>query len=91
MCQSSVNLCMGGPCVNGGVCFPGQSGSCDFKCICPAMYTGKKCESLVDPCSGGSVCKNGGSCVATSTQSYICVCVNGFTGLNCDIQVTILF
>ncbi|KAH9491708.1 hypothetical protein Btru_029975 [Bulinus truncatus] len=34
-------------------------------------------------------CLNAGSCIVTSesTSSYSCVCLHGFTGLNCELEV----
>ncbi|KAH9498942.1 hypothetical protein Btru_005424 [Bulinus truncatus] len=40
------------------------------------------------PCSSAP-CLNAGSCIVTSesTSSYSCVCLHGFTGLNCELGI----
>lgn len=46
-----------------------------FRCMCPAGYTGKNCESKYVPCSP-SPCQNGGTCRSTGL-TYECKCPEG--------------
>ncbi|XP_028392609.1 fibropellin-3-like [Dendronephthya gigantea] len=69
-----------------------------FVCICPPGYTGRLCEIVVNPCNARP-CRNGGACMKSviedesvyqdwqSGNSYVCVCKEGFTGKNCEIDV----
>lgn len=46
-----------------------------YRCMCPAGYTGKNCESKYVPCSP-SPCQNGGTCRSTGL-TYECKCPEG--------------
>jgi hypothetical protein len=51
-------------------------------CFCPANYTGKHCE-VRDPCRP-SPCKNLGLCHNISSTDYVCSCVHGYYGNDCE-------
>ncbi len=43
--------------------------------------------NLVAPCTSG-ICQNGGSCTVFDNDTipyYDCLCINGYTGYNCQI------
>lgn len=58
-----------GQCMNGGVETTLSNGT--QTCICPAHYTGKKCEKIQ--------CLNLGTAIGNK-----CECVSGFTGQFCE-------
>lgn len=47
-------------------------------CVCPAGFTGDRCETNIDDCAGNK-CENNATCV-DSVQSYECKCKPGFMG-----------
>ncbi|KAG8445395.1 hypothetical protein GDO86_010251 [Hymenochirus boettgeri] len=67
-CENRVSD--GCPCRNGGRCADGNS-----TCLCPPGHFGLLCEYEVTslPCSMGSQCPDGGSCMEYG-GSYLCVC-----------------
>ncbi|XP_019410274.1 PREDICTED: sushi, von Willebrand factor type A, EGF and pentraxin domain-containing protein 1, partial [Crocodylus porosus] len=70
------------PCHNNGTCKQLGSG---YICICPAGYTGLKCELEIDecksfPCLNNGVCKDG-------IAAFICQCQPGYTGSLCEEDV----
>ncbi|XP_072038374.1 uncharacterized protein [Amphiura filiformis] len=82
--------CSSAPCLNGGVCSPGDSSGYGYACQCPSSFSGLNCEQLVtdDPCVSNP-CQNNGLCLtAVSGGSYVCRCVEGFTGTNCESVTT---
>ena len=53
--------------------------------FCP--FTGALCTVDVDECSGTHTpCKNGGTCI-NSHGGYRCICVNGWTGPDCSVNI----
>ena len=94
-----VNFCEEGPCQNGGTCTNDQE-NLTFKCECPELYTGTRCEFL-DACvvyananNGNSPCANG-DCVSDDggircecNQGSACACCDGFDfpGFPCAAQ-----
>jgi len=90
-CQT--NLCDKNPCQNGASCVsynatetwcnPSQAES--TCCICPAGFTGLKCETDIDECSS-SPCRNGAICNNLLNQ-FSCNCPVGYTGVNCERQI----
>lgn len=94
-----VNFCEGSPCENGGSCINDQE-NLTFKCECPELYTGSRCEFL-DACvvyananGGASPCVNG-NCVSDDggircecDEGSACACCDGFDfpGFTCAAQ-----
>jgi len=75
-------------CNNGGTYNPATG-----LCLCPAGYTGSRCETLLTSGNCQNVlCANGGVCNPTPTYEngveMQCLCVNGFSGPNCEIVGT---
>lgn len=44
-CQDTQDICATNPCLNGGTCVPVVGSTSGFTCVCPAQYTGDRCES----------------------------------------------
>ena len=82
-CTVPFNVCEG-RCLSGSTCYPTE-GYNYFKCICPPLFTGERCETPVDPCVG-ITCANGGTCVrnASSPSLWSCRCPRGFGGVVCS-------
>lgn len=53
-------------------------------CICPAITSGTYCENVIDYCAS-LPCQNGGMCTPT-LNGYICTCLPGYSGVNCQIS-----
>lgn len=55
-------------------------------CIC-ILFLGPYCTEDVDECgTTPSPCRNGGTC-QNNEGSYQCICVNGWTGKDCEINI----
>eukprot|EP00056_Hartaetosiga_gracilis_P016133 m.3989 g.3989 ORF g.3989 m.3989 type:complete len:3037 (-) comp3783_c0_seq1:271-9381(-) len=74
--------CSPNPCLNDGVCVPGEGG---HACYCSGAFEGEDCAS---PCETSScqdeepcVCENGGTCGA---DTNVCYCPTGWTGSECQ-------
>lgn len=51
------------------------------------VFAGEFCEMDVDECSRDpGICKNGATCL-NNDGGYTCICVNGFSGKNCSINI----
>ncbi|XP_056147398.1 protein delta homolog 2 [Lampris incognitus] len=63
-------------------------GSCHqpWQCICEADWTGRFCDKDIHVCSKEEPCQNGGTCVTEDSGEYICLCVLGFHGRNCQMK-----
>jgi len=82
-CQHRVNPCDSSPCLNDGRCT--ERSRTAFDCSCQPGFTGRRCESFVDWCSGAAgPCRNGATCVQRSSQ-YQCLCPAGWDGPSCDV------
>lgn len=69
-------------CLNGGTM---MEPSCS--CTCPPEYTGALCET-VDRCRE-SLCPSNAICFNTAQEpGYVCVCEEGWAGLDCQVNVT---
>ncbi|XP_032681239.1 sushi, von Willebrand factor type A, EGF and pentraxin domain-containing protein 1 isoform X1 [Odontomachus brunneus] len=66
-------------CEHGGLCVPLGH---DVHCLCPAGFSGKRCEIDIDECAS-QPCYNGATCVDLP-QGYRCQCANGYSGINCQ-------
>lgn len=69
-----VDDCAERPCLLGAQCTDLVN---DFKCTCPAGFTGKRCETKIDLCAD-SPCENG-MCI-DRLFSRQCICDPGWTG-----------
>ncbi|CAF3582391.1 unnamed protein product [Rotaria sordida] len=65
-------------CLNGGSCFNGS-------CCCLSTYTGRLCETPINPCAINP-CQHNGLCSPTST-GYQCQCSSYYTGQLCEITL----
>ncbi|KPP78272.1 protein crumbs 2-like [Scleropages formosus] len=83
-CSESSDKCLSSPCQNGATCVDTMD---DYVCLCPrepVMYMGKDCAELYDGCAFAP-CAN---CTSTpGTQEYHCVCLPGFAGTHCLLDV----
>lgn len=52
------------------------------------MIVGQFCEKDVDECLlYPNICKNGATCLNHPVGNYTCICVNGWTGRDCSINI----
>lgn len=80
-----------GWCLNNGTCISGDPESDpSWACVCPAPFTGLRCETLITKHGAGgacasSPCRNGGTCVMDKAMEngYRCQCVPGYVGRTC--------
>ena len=77
--------CLELPCKNDGICE--DLDMTNFKCVCPAGFTGALCEEPIDFCSD-LPCLNEGRCVSHST-GYNCVCKNKVVDHSCATRKSI--
>ena len=76
------NFCRLSPCTNNGTC---SNTNTTFVCACKPGFIGEKCE-VEQPCFFTNPCRNNGTCsYVNGTLNHFCTCVDGFTGLNCQI------
>jgi hypothetical protein len=47
-------------------------------------YYGNLCELASNTACNSSPCFNGGQCQNFGSNAYVCVCLNGWTGLRCE-------
>ena len=76
-----IGHCSEETCTDAGVCIEDIRG---HYCLCDPGFTGARCEldiddCLTDPCVHG-VCED------TGTDSFICICFDGYEGNDCQIQ-----
>ncbi|XP_006824531.1 cadherin EGF LAG seven-pass G-type receptor 2 [Saccoglossus kowalevskii] len=86
-CITEINECYSNPCQNNGKCVRAEGG---YSCLCPEDYAGVNCEiSLTEGrCSeGGSICRNGGSCMNYMVGGFNCFCPPGeeYDGKFCEV------
>ncbi len=77
----STDPCNNNPCSHGGQC--DIVDNTNFTCICPVGFTGPSCVEDINECLPNP-CNNDGTCV-NGFGSYLCQCMDGFTGRECDI------
>nr|BAB72175.1 transmembrane protein Bet [Mus musculus] len=86
--------CASQPCRNGGVCtprsvtdqeHPAADAEPRYSCTCPAGVSGTYCQFVADPCASNP-CHHGNcsSSSSSSSDSYLCICNDGYEGLNCE-------
>ncbi|KAF3832511.1 hypothetical protein F7725_026176 [Dissostichus mawsoni] len=73
-CELSANTCADGPCFNGGRCADNPEGVSDG-------IRWLQLREEIDHCSSNP-CLNGAECVDL-VNSYLCQCLDGFSGPNC--------
>ena len=73
--------CFSQPCMNGGTC-QRTNGNVGYQCICPAGYSGSRCE-MRDACTPNP-CLNGGQCFPTNIGGFSCQCPPGYSGPRCE-------
>ena len=54
-----------------------------YVCECSSLYTGDRCQTMVDVCHDNP-CGNGGSCSVTDPGSLVSDCVTGWEGRLCE-------
>ncbi|XP_030745032.1 basement membrane-specific heparan sulfate proteoglycan core protein isoform X3 [Sitophilus oryzae] len=78
--DSKKTGCSDNPCRNNAPCIP--LSPVDYKCSCPAGFTGKTCEVPVDLCENRP-CQHRGVCRSNST-GFTCDCPLGYSGHTCE-------
>ncbi|UJR30132.1 hypothetical protein I4U23_017673 [Adineta vaga] len=100
ICATYITVgCGNVTCLNGGTCLINNDRTI---CQCPSIFTGTRCESLINscdsnPCVNGGTCYttgmgrkkrlNGGVCRSTETGGVVCACPVGFTGVRCETSI----
>ncbi|XP_048844777.1 protein crumbs homolog 2-like [Brienomyrus brachyistius] len=97
-CEEEILECLSNPCQNSATCQEEVNG---YRCLCWPGYEGAHCEVDIDECAD-EPCVNGGTCLQRSDASsyrdgagfsyaaaegYDCVCLPGFTGETCSVDV----
>ncbi|XP_045207056.2 uncharacterized protein LOC123559381 [Mercenaria mercenaria] len=83
-CEIEIPTCDSFPCQHGGTCAnPVRPGLTE--CTCSDYWSGDACQTVKNNCITGQECENGGECISTSS-SYVCICVHGFTGPTCEVR-----
>ncbi|CAB4069338.1 NOTCH1 [Lepeophtheirus salmonis] len=80
ICHEYVNSYTSSSCMNGGKCIDGVN---NYTCVCPRGYSGRNCQTRINPCDKNP-CQNNGTCVDGGYNDYSCHCSSGWTGRNCD-------
>ena len=80
-CQLNANSCDPNPCEVGAQCIQLEY---DFKCLCPAYKTGKRCELEKTSSCDLNPCQNGGTCRESSLGQFFCLCRPEYQGNVCE-------
>lgn len=79
--------CASNPCRNGGICI---NNTLSYTCQCPSGYSGVNCEHMdtISACRSNP-CLNGGTCspIGHQTQLYVCSCLPGWVGPQCQNEI----
>lgn len=94
-CAEDTRDCLSAPCHNGGGCEPRPDGDAgqhslaepSFHCDCAVGFAGLLCELDVLECASGP-CLHDGTCIEPIPGYYKCQCRRGYTGENCEVEVT---
>uniref|UniRef100_A0A4W4FWX0 Slit homolog 3 (Drosophila) n=1 Tax=Electrophorus electricus TaxID=8005 RepID=A0A4W4FWX0_ELEEL len=82
--RSSPNPCLGSRCVQ-GLCVPKDS---SYSCKCAPGHSGQYCERREEPAAcRGQHCGNG-QCKVDEGGAPVCHCQPGYTGTDCNTEVT---
>ena len=90
-CEINLNTqCTPTTCNGNGQCFINPTNG-QTSCLCQALYTGIRCQEIVNPCwqsNGNPVCQNFATCSLNLAQApyYSCLCRPGYFGQNCQLQ-----
>uniref|UniRef100_U5EUD2 Delta-like protein n=1 Tax=Corethrella appendiculata TaxID=1370023 RepID=U5EUD2_9DIPT len=71
--------------------YPGcDHGTCKkpWECICNEGWGGLFCNQDLNFCTNHKPCQNDGTCFNTGQGSYTCKCPPGFTGTECEEQIS---
>eukprot|EP00795_Rhopilema_esculentum_P006768 gene6768-12334_t len=85
-CLGTLTPCTPSHCRNDAQCKVVSAAT--YKCVCPAGFYGKHCESFTKRCGKVDGCKNGASCIRMN-GSPTCQCKLGFTGKGCEKAIKI--
>ena len=61
-----------------------------YKNLFRAIFIDKILQIQPNPCAN-SPCNNGGVCQAGAAGSYVCNCVGGYSGRNCEVSKSLVF
>nr|CAB3229665.1 cadherin EGF LAG seven-pass G-type receptor 2 [Phallusia mammillata] len=73
-CTDEVDLCYSSPCLNSGECVSKEGG---YTCKCKRGFAGVHCEINLNKgqcVEHPEICRNGGKCLDTSSDSFSCSC-----------------
>uniref|UniRef100_A0A3P8US28 Slit homolog 3 (Drosophila) n=1 Tax=Cynoglossus semilaevis TaxID=244447 RepID=A0A3P8US28_CYNSE len=86
LCEQTTTptACQNNRCVNGVCVLKGQS----YSCQCNEGYQGQYCDRRQEPLAcRGQRCTHG-ECKVSEAGEPVCVCQSGYTGANCDTELT---
>ncbi|XP_075802672.1 basement membrane-specific heparan sulfate proteoglycan core protein isoform X4 [Microtus pennsylvanicus] len=85
---SHCPTCQDRPCQNGGQCHDSESSS--YRCVCPAGFTGSRCEHSQALHCHPEACGPDATCVnRPDGRGYTCRCHLGRSGMRCEEGVTV--